>query len=391
MNRVEQRPRASSDGPRLPLERRVACLERELARLRAVRERERSQRSELAQRLQTLLDALPAGVVVLDQHGVVAQANPSARTLLTEPLVGERWAAVIARAFDPQPTVTGELRLRSGRTITLDTCPLGAGPGQILLFHDVTENRRLHARLAQHARLADMGRMAASLAHQIRTPLASALLYVNHLATPGLSDEKRLRFADKGLANLHRLERLITDMLIFARGEVGDRERLPVALLLAEAAEGVAARIAQTGAAVSVVQPPPELAIKGNRSMLLAALQNLLINGAEATGRGGEVHLSAESRRDAVMLEVTDNGRGIPVERRERLFEPFVTSRSRGTGLGLAVVRAVARAHGGEVEIESAPGAGSRFSLRLPSAAMDARAEHDRQPQQQEQSSEVRS
>ena len=110
------------------------------------------------------------------------EANPAACELLGEPLVGELWRQVIARSFAPRKDDGHEISLRDGRRLSIATRSLDAEPGQLVLLNDLTETRRLQDQLARHERLSSLGRMVASLAHQIRTPLSAAMLYAGHLA-----------------------------------------------------------------------------------------------------------------------------------------------------------------------------------------------------------------
>src|SRR5690606_13169564 len=123
------------------------------------------------------LDILPGGVVVLDGRGRVIEANPLALELLGEPLLGVFWREVIQRSFAPRADDGHEISLQDGRRLSLATRSLAGEPGQLILLTDLTETRRLQDELARHARLSALGRMVASLAHQIRTPLSTALLY----------------------------------------------------------------------------------------------------------------------------------------------------------------------------------------------------------------------
>jgi len=161
------------------LETRVADLNEELQATRDERIRELTEKERLAGRLSLLLDVLPGGVVVLDGEGVIRENNPAAEALLGEPLLSIAWSEVISRAFAPRCDDGHEVSLVDGRRVNISTCPLGAEPGQILLITDVTEMRMLQDRLSQQQRLASMGETAASLAHQIRTPLSSAMLYAS--------------------------------------------------------------------------------------------------------------------------------------------------------------------------------------------------------------------
>jgi two-component system sensor histidine kinase FlrB len=287
------------------------------------------------------------------------------------------WRTVVARAVDPNPSGAGhDVVLRSGRLVGLTTCPLGGEPGQIILLQDVTEDRRLQETLGQHRRLVDMGRMAASLAHQIRTPLSSALLYASHLRNPELAEHKRGRFAEKVVDSLRSLERLINDMLVFSRGGGGEWQVFSPNELLRTAREAMAESLAQAQIHLRIEVLDDDLSLRGNRTLLLSALQNLVSNAVEATEAGGRVTLSARAVKggEAVEIEVADRGAGLPEDMGERIFEPFVTTRSGGTGLGLAVVRAVARTHRGEVWARPREGGGTCVTLRLPTYAVPTEA-----------------
>lgn len=325
-----------------------------------------SHQDRLAERLQTLLDVLPAGVLVLDGHGRIHECNPAAEELLGQPLSGQLWRDVIARAFRFQADGE-ELILANGRYVTLSTCPLGKEPGQILLLNDVTETRRLRERLERHRRLADMGRMAANLAHQIRTPLSSALLYTSQLKQPGLSDERRARCAEKAVGSLKGLERLINDMLLYARGGRGETQPLAPAALLRSAVAALADDLTVRGIGCRVSDETAGLMVSGNPVLLESAVKNLVSNAIEALEQGGNIDLIARAvPPGAVELVVRDDGPGVPRELQQSIFEPFTTTRGKGTGLGLAVVRTIARAHHGEVWLQSEPGRGSTFAIRLP-------------------------
>ncbi len=157
------------------LEARVTELKGELAVVSAQRMAELAEKERLANRLQNLLDLLPGGIIVIDSQGIVSEANPAARELLGQPLVGELWRQVIARCFAPREDDGHEISLKDGRRLSISTRSLDAEPGQLVLLNDLTETRLLQDQLARHERLSSLGRMVASLAHQIRTPLSAAL------------------------------------------------------------------------------------------------------------------------------------------------------------------------------------------------------------------------
>jgi two-component system sensor histidine kinase FlrB len=351
------------------LETRITQLTDELAQSRSERAREQDKNGRLANRLEHLLSALPAGVVVLDGRGHVQECNPAAVELLGVPLHGASWTEVIARAFAPRARDGHEISLRDGRLVSVATRSLDPEPGQIVLITDLTSTRQLQEQLARHQRLSSLGEMAASLAHQVRTPLATALLYVSHLHRPQLDETDRLRVAEKILSRLRHLEHLVKDMLVFARGDALCQETIALTPLFNEIQQALEPQLQASGCRLTADVHVGDAEMLGNREALAGALLNLVTNAMQACGTGGEIHLAAVCTSDAkVEIRVRDNGPGISAELQTRIFEPFFTTRADGTGLGLAVVQAVTRAHAGDVELESAPGAGSTFCLRLPLA-----------------------
>ncbi|HHM04476.1 MAG TPA: PAS domain-containing sensor histidine kinase [Gammaproteobacteria bacterium] len=351
------------------LERRVATLTAELAAARSERLAQLAEKERLADRLQQLLELLPGGVVVLDGEGRVTDCNPAAREFLGAPLQGEPWPAVVQRVMalpgDPgQPLV-----LRDGRRLSLVSRPLGAAPGEVLLLQDVSETQALQEALARRSRLSAMGEMMARLAHQIRTPLATSLLYLGHLRRPHCSDAERLKCAAKMSAQLGHLNHTVNDMLMFARGGDDEDEDFLLAGVLDELRTAVEARLAAAGGRLLLANGCDKAVLRGNRNALLGALLNLVDNAIDAAGAGVVVHIQV--RRVAggkVELRLRDNGPGIPAALQGRIFEPFFTTRHQGTGLGLAVARAVVLRHRGTVEVESGVESGTCFVLLFPDA-----------------------
>jgi len=221
--------------------------------------------------------------------------------------------------------------------------------------------------LARHERLSALGEMAAKLAHQLRTPLSAALLYVGHLTRPQLDADDRLRFATKAMARLQYLERLIADMLTFVKGAQGVRSRFPLRTLLSDVMQVTEAQSALQGVRLILDDQVGDLELMADRQALSGALTCLLENAFQASRPGQSVRLVAHANAGPfVVFQVEDEGEGIAEEARGRLFDPFYTTRPEGSGLGLAIVKQTADAHGGWVEVDSVPGAGSRFTLYIP-------------------------
>ncbi len=348
------------------LEVRVAGLTRALEAEQDERIKELTEKERVASRLSSLLNALPGGVVVIDAEGRVQEHNPAALALLGEPLMGRPWSEIIARVFAPRSDDGHDISLVDGRKVNISTCPLGSEPGQILLITDVTEVRVLQDRLGQQQRLAAMGKMAASLAHQIRTPLSSALLYVSSLKRPGLKEEERLRLAEKMASRLRHLEQLIEDMLLYSRQGKSSEELLSSQALLDELYQSVEAQLQAANIQFHSNNKAQNVYLRANRQMLLSALTNLVMNAIQALQDQGCIEAEVSLLNKDICITIRDNGPGISKEIQQQVFDPFYTTRTQGTGLGLAVVQAVARAHGGRIELVSEQGRGSEFRVILP-------------------------
>ncbi len=338
-----------------------------------------TQESLTETRLKTLLKALPAGVIVLDGEGKVQECNPAAIELLDEPLLGMSWRSVIQRAFDHSRISGQDSVTNKGRIVSISTCPLGEGvPGQIVLLQDVTEKRQLQVKYDQQSRLASMGQMAAQLAHQIRTPISAALLYASHLKSPQLDEQKRLRFADKILTRIQSLEQLINDMLLFSRNGMENRESIAVTQLLDELEQTLDIPDDRQHLQINFnYRLEDEFFISGNRHLLISGLSNLINNAIYVTDTSGKVSITLEQPvRGTIDFVIQDTGEGIHEANINKIFQPFFTTKEQGTGLGLAVVKAIANAHDGDLWLESTGAQGSVFRMRLPVQIQSLKKNH---------------
>ncbi|MCV2220833.1 sensor histidine kinase [Pseudomonas mercuritolerans] len=346
------------------LEARVTELKGELAVVSAQRMQELAEKERLANRLQNLLDLLPGGVIVIDGHGLVREANPAAIDLLGSPLEGELWRHVIARCFAPREDDGHEISLKNGRRLSISTRSLDAEPGQLVLLNDLTETRHLQDQLARHERLSSLGRMVASLAHQIRTPLSAALLYASHLTEQQLPVETQQRFAGRLKERLHELEHQVRDMLVFARGELPLTDRLTPSALMQSLQAAALTHVQDLPIRWQCDSHAGELLC--NRDTLVGALLNLIENAIQASAGEARLKVHCYTRGNTLHLCVSDSGSGIEPTVLARLGEPFFTTKVTGTGLGLTVVKAVARAHQGELTLRSRVGRGTCAQVSLP-------------------------
>lgn len=354
------------------LQQQVVQLSNELSSVRSERVRQLMEKERVADRLARLLEALPAAVVVLDGQDQVIEFNQAAEQLLGTPLNGEAWDSIWSgireRVLRDAANDTQIPLPEDGRLLSITERKLEQEPGRILVLLDVTETRQLQERLNHQKRLTAMGEMAAQLAHQIRTPLSSALLYTSHLARTDIDAGQRLRFSDRLRSRLQYVERQINDMLAFARNGISSVEHIAISTLLQEFIRNNEPQLESANASVVFNDLTNSTStIMGNRDGLLGAFTNLLNNALDHGADLIEINLSyTQSSSQSVMIRLRDNGAGIPEDIRGRIFEPFFTTRSDGTGLGLAVVQNVVLNHHGYIELEPSSGTGTCFRLLLP-------------------------
>ena len=338
----------------------------ELAQTRAQLSQALLESERLATRLDTLLGALPAAVLVLDGQGRVTQANAAAGELLGKLTPGERWFEIVERAFAPRWDDGHDVSLADGRRVNVATQALPDEPGQILLLRDVTETRRLQEQLAHHRRLSAKTEMAAALAHQIRTPLAAALLALGPVTRARGLDAAQTKSAARALDSLRQLERLVESMLSFARGAVVDASPLLLGELLTRLSQEAAALLGEEHFAIACEASFQSLMVHGNADALHSIMLNLVTNSRQIIGEDCRVLVTVTAHTGFVTLRFLDNGPGVAPAEQARIFEPFHTTRPGGTGLGLSVAQAIARAHGGELQLNPAFTTGACFELSLP-------------------------
>ncbi|MGO8973930.1 MAG: sensor histidine kinase [Steroidobacteraceae bacterium] len=339
------------------------ALRDEVAQLRAQLDEAHAGKEHLAARLAALLNALPGGVLVLDERGSIQECNPTARELLGEPLLTLGFRTVFARAAVDSTRVLEHIELRSGRFVNISRRDLSGG-GEVVLLADVTESHLMQAYLARQQRLLTLGELAAGLAHQIRTPLATAMLYASQMTLPGRSAADLGRCAEKTADSLKQLDKLVTEMLAFARGGIA-REPVSVSAVLEQVAQWLRPAL-RAGVTLTIRTDAPELTVRANASSLVSAVLNLATNALQSAVADLDLELLARrAGRDRAQIVVSDNGPGVPLLLRERIFEPFFTTRARGNGIGLAIVKSVVEAHQGSVRLADSP-RGAKFIIDLP-------------------------
>ena len=343
-----------------------------------------------------VIDGLLSGLVTADAEGRILTYNRGAATITgipAEQAIGRDAGEVLQLPADARLRLSTLVQTRSlrvefdyragdgrlldiGLMVTMIALPNGLS-GYLFTFQDVTELRRLERGARLQQRLAAVGEMAAGIAHEIRNPLAaiSGSMQVLRQELP-LNDEQA-QLMDIVLKESERLNDTIRSFLAYARPQKFSVARLDLgqvvhdtAVLLRNSSE------ARPSHVVEVQRPPRPLWFDADENQVRQIIWNIASNGLRAMPDGGRLVLAADgtSAPDEVVLSVRDEGRGIPAEELDTIFQPFRGSFDRGTGLGLAIVHRIVTDYGGSVEVSSTVGAGTTVCVRLPVRAPAAAA-----------------
>ena len=333
---------------------------------------------------------MPAGLILCDTKGNIAVTNPGAAHILGIPednLMGMAAQSIFPeqillceslRRGDEHPVTEGAMDV-NGRilSINLSATPVpgeGEEPGGFLiLFQDISELENLRDKLARSERLAEIGELSSTVAHEIRNPLSSIRGLAQLLSRK--IPEEQSAMMEVILQEVDRLNRVVSGLLSFARQEDLHLKQWEVWNILQHItvlAEGDA-RLKNVELKVHVA--PKELTWSLDRDMVIQALLNLVMNAIEASSTGQVVTLAAEKVEESLVLRVIDEGAGVQ-EDSEKLFSLFETTKESGTGLGLPLVRKVAQLHGGFATIHRVTGGGSEAKIIIPQRGDDFAKNH---------------
>jgi two-component system sensor histidine kinase ResE len=328
-----------------------------------------------------MLGSLAEGVVSVAANGEVTVANRAAERYLglagasagppvpLEALPPELIDAVRAAMDEPEGAVAEHEMLVSGIELDVLVARLGGerAAGAVVTLRDVTEERRL-----ERARRD----LVANVSHELKTPIAALKGFLELLEGGGVSERHRGEFIASMSQETARLERLVEEQLQLARLDSGglplEREEVDLAELAQQTVAPRAVLAARDGVALVRVPPPAPVMAHADPARIEQVLLILLDNALRHTPAGGRVEVSVRREAGAAALAVRDTGTGIPYEEQPFVFDRFyrgdASREGRSAGLGLAIARGLALAHGGAIDLVSTPGEGSTFTLRLPLA-----------------------
>lgn len=312
-----------------------------------------------------ILSSLPNALVILNARGRIVWLNPSAEAMLGYGLIDALWLNVIQKAFVPRDDDGHEVSLADGRRVHVAISSLDSLPGILITLSDITATRDYEKAKENEKRLVSIGTMTAQLAHQIRTPLSSAILYTEHLNNLPYLDE-RIQNWIRRLQECHAsIEQQIQDLLLFARGTSIEFNFINMEDWCSQLIQRAQPYAESYSALFKVTNQLKTRESSIHGESLIGAVLNLVINALQSEAT--EIYLTLASMDDSgIQISVEDNGNGMADEVKTQAFSPFYTTKAQGTGLGLAVVFAVVKAHGGKVLLESAEGVGTQVNIYLP-------------------------
>jgi two-component system sensor histidine kinase FlrB len=317
-------------------------------------------------RLIVLLNALPAAVVLIENEHV-SHFNQAAAQLIPGLQTGTPWLTPISWKPGNGPD---EFHVSTpAGTQTLQAQRVQDGSRSVIQIQDITANLRTLEESERVDRLAAMGKMSAGIAHQLRTPLSTALLYSSHLCTPELGAEDRVNFAQKLQNQLVHLEKMAGEMLQFVRARPQKTQIVALDELVQEAMQTLDGLSQSKNVVIQTQLNAAECLVSVERPSVVSALVAILENAIQHSADGQTICVQTQSDHLRGIMRIEDNGPGIASDMLPRLFEPFATNRVTGTGLGLAIAQNAIRSHRGEITVQNKAEGGALFTVALPSMA----------------------
>lgn len=365
----------------------------------------RSQLVEQARRAESVVERLEDAVAIVGSHGEVVFANAAMKALLPAIEPGHALAMAVPESHPCRQIVEQALALRASRGPVMADLPAAQGEArsqQQLMVHPIADPARglvgvmlvarnvgalsqLQTMLRYSRKLASLNRLLAGVAHEVKNPLNAMTIHLELLrqklgkraavavpAGPGVPEPPPTEALMSHVSiigdEIKRLDQVVQGFLRFSRPEELQLEPVPVQALLQDIVDVVRPQAEQQGIVVDL-EDGDGSAVQVDRAMVRQALLNLALNAIDAMPSGGRLALRAHATAEQqVQIDVADSGIGIKPEHLGRIFDLYFTTREQGSGLGLSMVYRTVQLHDGAIEVESSPGRGSTFRVRLPRA-----------------------
>ena len=338
--------------------------------------------------LNSLLESISSGVIAVDMDGLITIFNRNAAEMTgidPEPAIGKPYSEIMGEDDEASsaiytllngPELRGveksfhknNIQVEVNTTWVVDS--LGERVGVVEIFDDISTLRRLEERFEQQKTLTALGEMASAVAHEVRNPLAGIGGFAAILKEDLADDPPKLRLVEKVLQGVHDLEKVAGNLLFLTRRTEIRHLQVDLKKLLLDIVQLLEAELHRKGVVVNISAnlPDENVSVLADEELLKLVFTNLGRNAIQAVDRQGEVSFRMEWMllANRVKIEISDDGCGIEADNIAKLFNPFFTTRTSGTGLGLALVKKAIDLHKGEIMVESKPGEGTSFTILLP-------------------------
>ncbi|MBD3347333.1 MAG: PAS domain S-box protein [Chitinivibrionales bacterium] len=356
-----------------------------------------ARQEEIQTYLSSILESMNNGVIGVDIMGKITHFNQAASDITgysPDEVVGKSYADFFQTRDDGGPTLLDTLS--SGKELALDEKVIWANDGNpipvsyqtsilkekkagllgaVEIFSDISRIKALEEEMQQARTMAAVGEMAATVAHEIRNPLGAMGVWAGLLERDLKPEDPQRKTVSKIIEGLARLNRIVSNLLVYCRPVKAELRRINMKELLNEIIDFVEIEIERRGQDVAIQKEWPsrgELLVGADPEKLQQVVMNLCLNAVQAMPEGGTltvtVDQSSESQGGYISFAVTDTGMGIEEERMNKIFDPFHTTKENGTGLGLAIVKKMVEYHSGHISVSSTPDKGTTFKVFLPRA-----------------------
>lgn len=336
---------------------------------------------------ENVVESMADGLISIDREGKIVTLNRQAGEIIgagrerlegrhIASVLGEPIAHVLESLKGQSPVRDREMDIHTAKNggipLSLSAAPLrderGQEVGSVLLIKDLREIRNLQEKVRRSERLASLGRLAAGVAHEIRNPLSSIKGFAQYFVKRLSGRDEEQGYAAVMVKEVDRLNRVITDLLDFAGPRETRREPQSLAAIADQALKLMSPDFADRKVEVVKAYEPDLPEVPVDRDRISQVFINLLLNALESMEAGGEIRIGLRrcGPPPGVEMSVSDTGSGIAEGDLEQLFEPFFSRKKKGTGLGLAIVHQIIESHRGDIRVESRPGTGTTFRIRLP-------------------------
>ena len=328
-----------------------------------------------------VIESIPVGIVTLDSLDRVVSCNRKTEEILGRTFqelqgksINEAFPGCQIKSSDICTAIldySAECATGSGRNIPVKiggsslVDSEGEAIGTVLVIRDMSMIRDMELQLERSRRMAALGKMAAGIAHEIRNPLGTLRGFAHYFGNqPGVSEESK-GYAELMTSEVDRLNRNVSGLLQFARPREPQLVNTNLDKLISKTVVLMESDFSKQALNFHW-QCNTDIVVSVDPDLILQVLMNLLKNSIHATSAGGEVSISTSEDEHHVRIAVSDNGKGMTEQEREKMFDPFFTTRKTGTGLGLAVSHQIIEQHGGTLEVKTAEGEGTTVTIILP-------------------------